>query len=76
MALECEESIEKDDEEFDLVTYHLFCRNCGKSLPLKHVRTKNGVKNFFERGRLLRKIVKESRKKIEFKLRDNNDKIK
>ena len=36
----------KATSDFIEITYYLFCQCCGKTLPLKHAKTKYGVKKF------------------------------
>jgi hypothetical protein len=51
LGVDKEETRERQDEDFDVVTYHLICRGCGKRLELRHAVMRGGLDAFMERGR-------------------------
>ncbi|NIP56119.1 hypothetical protein GWN42_31265 [candidate division KSB1 bacterium] len=51
LAVEKDQTSQYADEDFEHITYHLFCRSCGKSLPLTYAKCIGGVDAFFDRGR-------------------------
>lgn len=52
LGVERQQTVEQEDDDFEIVTYHLCCRRCGAtSLELKHARLVGGVDGFFERAR-------------------------
>lgn len=37
------------DEDFNKVTYHLYCSKCGEALPMSHAKLIGGVAEFMAR---------------------------
>jgi len=44
-------TIKPKDDDFSIVTHHLYCQNCGKSVDIKYAQMIGGVKSFLDRGR-------------------------
>jgi hypothetical protein len=44
------ETVNKSDDDFNIVTYHLFCRVCGEPVKLSYAQMIGGVDGFLSRG--------------------------
>ena len=51
LAVAKEATEKQHDEDFNIVTYHLFCRKCGEQINLTHAKMVGGVEAYIERGK-------------------------
>jgi len=45
-----EATTEKRDEDFNIVTYHMYCGVCNKHINISHAQMIGGVEGFLKRG--------------------------
>lgn len=50
LVVEREATVEQRDADFNIVTYHLICRDCGDPVKVKHAACIGGVDAFLARG--------------------------
>jgi hypothetical protein len=50
LAVAKEATEKQHDEDFNIVTYHLFCGKCGEQIVLTHAKMVGGVEAYIERG--------------------------
>ena len=52
LAVEKERTVSKIDQDFNKISYHLFCQKCSQNLTLTHAEMIGGVKEFLKREKL------------------------
>ena len=50
LGVRTEETLEKKNEDFEVMRYHLLCRKCGEPVEVAYSRCIGGVEAFFARG--------------------------
>ena len=50
LAVKKEQKIEKIDDDFQEVTYYLFCRKCQETLELSHAKLTKTVEEFLKQN--------------------------
>ena len=50
LAVQKPETVDRQDADFKVISYHLFCRKCGGEVSLSYVRTNDGVDAFLKKA--------------------------
>lgn len=61
LAVNCAETREVLDADFERVTYNLYCLACQTALHLTHAELIGGTEAFIQRGRALKRIKEQSK---------------